>query len=79
MMEFPLNSTAQQQKEIRRRSLPFTMIGDLLYRRGRDGILRRVVTRFEAKNILPQCHDGTCGGHFAENTTARKILTTGYY
>jgi hypothetical protein len=26
-----------------------------------------------------QCHDKLCGGHFAIDTTFRKILTTGYY
>jgi hypothetical protein len=70
---------AQQRKSIKHKSLPFTMIGDTLCRRGRDGILRRAVTRGEAKIILPQCHDRTCGGHFVENTTARKILTAGYF
>jgi hypothetical protein len=51
----------------------------MLYRRGRDSILRRAVSKEEAGIILAQCHEGVFGGHFAEDTTARKILAAGYF
>jgi hypothetical protein len=41
--------------------------------------LRRALTREEAKRTLPRCHEGACGGHFAEDTTARKILIASYF
>jgi hypothetical protein len=30
-------------------------------------------------DILKACHDGPCGGHFADKRTAHKILKMGYY
>jgi hypothetical protein len=30
-------------------------------------------------DILKACHDGPCGGHFADKRTAYKILRMGYY
>lgn len=76
---FPVNSTCQQRKEIRHKSVPFTMIGGLLYKSGKDMILCRAVNREEAQVILSKCHKGVCGGYFAGNTTVRKILTAGYF
>ena len=78
-LEFPPNSNSQQRKDIRRRALPFTLIDETLYRRGHDGVLRRAITKEEAKIILLECHDGICGGHFAVDSTARKIITAGYF
>ena len=78
-LKFPSNSSTQQRKDIRRRALPFTLIGDTLYKTGRDGVLRRAVNKEEARKILPECHEGVCGGHFATDSTARKILTAGYF
>jgi hypothetical protein len=78
-MAFPLDSTSQQRKDIKHRNIPFILIDDTLYRRGRDGILRRVVDREEARIILPQCHEEVYGGYFVEDTTARKILSAGYF
>ena len=52
-MAFPLDSTSQQRKDIKHRSIPFILIGDTLYRQGRDGILRRAVDREETRIILP--------------------------
>jgi hypothetical protein len=41
--------------------------------------MKCVVEEKEARAILAQCHEGACGGHFAANTTARKILMSRYY
>jgi hypothetical protein len=76
---YPPQSTPQQKRTILRKSKSFTLINDVLYRAGRDGVLRRVVNRDEASNIIPQCHEGICGGHFAEDITAKKILMAGYF
>lgn len=78
-MEFPPHSNAQHRKDIRRRALLFTLIGDTLYRSCRDGVLQRAVNRDEAKKILRECHEGICGRHFVVDSTARKILTAGYF
>ena len=33
----------------------------------------------EIPDILHACHDGPCGGHFADKRTTYKILHAGYY
>ena len=37
------------------------MIGDRLFRRGPDGILRRYVSQVEVPTILEAYHDSACG------------------
>ena len=32
----------------------------------------------EISKILQSCHDGVCGGHFAQEVTSRKILQAGF-
>lgn len=41
--------------------------------------IRRCVREDEVYDILKACHDGQCGGHFADRRTAHKVLRTGYY
>ena len=61
------------------KSIPYTMIGDVLYKKGKDGILRRCIFQSEVQTILDGCHKDSCGGHFAGDSTARKALTSGYW
>ena len=58
---------------------PFTLIGEDLYRIGKDGILRRALNPEEANRALKHAHEGVCGGHFTTDTTVRKILQAGLY
>ncbi|GJV76271.1 reverse transcriptase domain-containing protein [Tanacetum coccineum] len=44
-----------------------------------DGITRRCVSRPETRTILDQCHHGPTGGHYGPNTTAKKLLDSGFY
>ena len=39
------------------------IIGDTLYHRGVDTVLRRCLTHEEAEKVLNDCHSGACGGH----------------
>ena len=58
--------------------IPYQLIGDDLYHKGKDLVLRKVPTRNEIIRILKSCHDEVCGGHFAQDITSRKILLAGY-
>jgi hypothetical protein len=42
-------------------------------------IIRRCVREDEVHEILKSCHDGPCGGHFADKRTGYKALHQGYY
>ena len=33
----------------------------------------------EVYDLLKACHDGPCGGHFADKRTGHKILRMGYF
>eukprot|EP00253_Pinus_taeda_P001496 PITA_01496 len=55
------------------------IIGDTLYRRGIDTVLRRCLTHEEAEKFLNDCHSGTCGGQQSGYATAQKILRAGYF
>ena len=42
-------------------------------------MIRRCVTRNEAKNILWHCHNSPYGGHFNGQRAAAKVLQSGFY
>ncbi|GKA70822.1 reverse transcriptase domain-containing protein [Tanacetum coccineum] len=44
-----------------------------------DGTIRRNVSGPETRTILDQCHHGPTGGHYGPNTTAKKVLDSGFY
>ncbi|MCO5613259.1 hypothetical protein L7F22_067535 [Adiantum nelumboides] len=49
-----------------------------LYQRGKDQACRRIPTVEEIPSILEGLHEEACGGHFAQELTAKKILLSGY-
>ncbi|GKC46281.1 reverse transcriptase domain-containing protein [Tanacetum coccineum] len=44
-----------------------------------DGMIRRCVSGPETRTILDQCHHGPTAGHYGPNTTAKKVLDSGFY
>ena len=61
------------------RSAPFILIGEILYKQGHDGLLRQCINPSEVLLILEGCHSDACGGHFASESTARKVLLASYW
>ena len=57
----------------------YTFIGGVLYKKGRDEILRQCRIQSEVDTILEGCHLDSCGGYFAGDSTARKALMAGYW
>ena len=57
----------------------FFLDGDLLYKRSRDQVLLRCVNAEEAKRILEEVHDGSCGAHVNGHMMARQVMRAGYY
>ncbi|MCO5604823.1 hypothetical protein L7F22_058996 [Adiantum nelumboides] len=49
-----------------------------LYQREKDQVCRRIPTVEEIPSILEGLHEEACGGHFAQEFTAKKILLSGY-
>ena len=44
-----------------------------------DQIIRKCVPEEEQQGILSHCHKSACGGHFASQKTAMKVLQSGFY
>ena len=50
-----------------------------LYKYYADQIIRRCVLEAEQQGILIHCYENECGGHFASQKTARKVLQSGFH
>jgi len=44
-----------------------------------ENLLRRCVTKEEAKSILWHCHNSPCGQHYNGDKTAAKVLQSGFF
>ena len=44
-----------------------------------DQIIRKCVPEEEQQGILSHCHESACGGHFASQKTAMKVLQSSFY
>ena len=77
--KLPKHLTPNERKQIIQKSSRFSWIGGYLFHTGADMHIRRCVREDEIFDILKACHDGPCGGHFAERRTGHKVLQTGYY
>jgi hypothetical protein len=77
--KFRPNTSRSEQKRIRYQAKDYMIVGDTLYRRGVDTVLRRCLTHEEAEKALNDCHSGACGGHQSGYATAQRILRAGYF
>jgi transposase InsO family protein len=76
---FPPDCNDKQKRRLVYRAEPYTLISGILYKKGKDEILRRCINPSEVPLILKGCHDDCCGGHFAGFVTAHKALQSGYW
>ncbi|MCO5579806.1 hypothetical protein L7F22_033668 [Adiantum nelumboides] len=76
--ECPKHLERVQRHRLVRKALSYQLIGEHLYHKGKDLVLRRVPLVKEIEKILMSCHDGVCGGHFAQEITSKKILQASF-
>ncbi|MCO5549113.1 hypothetical protein L7F22_002579 [Adiantum nelumboides] len=76
--ECPKHLERVQRHRLVRKALSYQLIGEYLYHKGKDLVLRRVPLVKEIEKILMSSREGVCGGHFAQEITSRKILHTGF-
>lgn len=77
--QLPVDLSKDERQKIRINSRHFVVLGNRLYRRGLDGVLRRCLMEDEVPSILYAYHDSACGGHFSGQLIGQKILRAGYY
>eukprot|EP00253_Pinus_taeda_P028642 PITA_28642 len=73
------NTSCSKQRCIRYQAKDYVIVGDTLYRRVIDIVLRRCLNLEEAEKVLNDYHSGACGGHQSGYATAQKILRPGYF
>ena len=75
----PAGYSSLQVQTLIWRSALYSLIGGVLYKLGKDGVLCRCINPNEVQDILEGCHTDPCGGHFAGEATIRKAFTFGYW
>ena len=68
-----------KNSKLRLHAKNYLIIGDTLYHKGVDSILRRCLTHEEAKIVLNDAHSGACGGHLSGLATTHNILHVSYF
>jgi len=71
---FRPNTSRSEQRRTRYEAKDYMIVGDTLYHRGVDTVLRGCLTHEEAEKFLNDRHSGACGGHQSSYATTQKIL-----
>ena len=77
--ELPVEWTAQDKNFFHARVHSYYWEEPYLFKYCDDQIIRKCVPEEEHEGILSHCHDSACGGHFASQKTAMKVLHSGFY
>ena len=77
--ELPVEWTAQEKRFCHARIHSYYREELYLFKYCADQIIRKCVPEEEQEGILNHCHDSACGGHFASQKTAMKVLHSGFY
>ena len=76
--ECPQHLDKVQRRRLTLKVTSYQLIGEDLYHKGKDLVLRRVPTKEEIHRIVDSCHGEVCGGHFTQEITSKKITLAGY-
>jgi hypothetical protein len=74
-----LPSTKEEAREVIRHLARYTLIGEILYRRGYSFPLLKCLSKKDANYVLGEIHEGVCGNHSGAKTLVNKVIKTGYY
>ena len=77
--ELPTDWKAQDRKFFFAKIHSYYWEKAFLYKYCVDQIIRRCVLEGEQQGILSHYHENECGGHFASQKTAMKVLQSGFY
>ena len=68
-----------EARKIRKRAAHFTILNDVLYKRGFSMPYLKCVDADETKYILEEIHGGICGNHAGPRSLVNKAIRTGYF
>ena len=69
----------EEARKVRKRATRFTILNDILYKRGFSMPYLKCVDEEEAKYILEEIHEGVCGDHAGPRSLVSKVIRTGYF
>ena len=75
----PKDLTWQHRKKFLHDARFYIWDDPYLFKIGADNLLRRCLTKEEAKNILWHYHNSSCGGHYGGDKTVVKVLQSGFF
>ncbi|RVW89446.1 Retrovirus-related Pol polyprotein from transposon 17.6 [Vitis vinifera] len=76
--EVPSEWKAQDRKHFFAKIHAYYWEEPFLFKYCADQIIRKCVPEEEQQGILSHCHENACGGHFASQKTAMKVLQSGF-
>ncbi|CAL9002342.1 unnamed protein product, partial [Prunus brigantina] len=74
-----LPTDKSQAGKLRYRSARYTIINDVLYKRGYTTPYLKCLTREQGDYILREVHSGVCGDHSGSRSLAHKVFRQGYF
>ncbi|XP_075633305.1 uncharacterized protein LOC142605747 [Castanea sativa] len=79
LQEGHLPQDIKEARNVRKRVARFTILNDTLYKRGFSMPYLKYVDEEEAKYILKEVHEGSCGDHACPRSLISKVIKTGYF
>ena len=76
--EVPSEWKAQDKKHFFAKIHTYYQEEPFLFKYYADQIIRKCIPEQEQQGILSHCHKSACGGHFASQKTAMKVLQLGF-
>ncbi|RVW83471.1 Retrovirus-related Pol polyprotein from transposon 17.6 [Vitis vinifera] len=76
--EVPSEWKAQDRKHFFAKIHAFYWEEPFIFKYYADQIIRKCVPEEKQQGILSHCHENACGGHFASQKTAMKVLQSGF-
>ncbi|RVW80042.1 hypothetical protein CK203_055811 [Vitis vinifera] len=77
--EVPSEWSAQDKRHFLAKIHAYYWEEPFLFKYCVDQIIRKCVPEQEQSGILSHCHDSACGGHFASQKTAMKVIQSGFW
>eukprot|EP00253_Pinus_taeda_P034176 PITA_34176 len=77
--KLPSHLLHREKRKIIQQSARYSWISGSLFHTGLDQEIWRCIGEDQIYDVLKACHDGPCGGHFADKRTSHKALRMGYY
>ena len=74
-----LPQDVDEARKIRKRAASFTILNDVLYKRGFSMPYLKSIDDDEAKYILEEIHKGICGDHASPRSLMSKVIRIGYF